>query len=579
MDIVIRGGTVFDGSLAEGRVMDVGIENGKIAGLGKVTAKGDEEIDARELIVTPGFVDIHTHYDAQATWSDRLSPSSAHGVTSAVLSNCGVGFAPCKPEDRELMIAVCEGVEDIPGAVMAEGLPWDWESYPEYLDAIACRPRDINVAAYLPHMPLRVFAMGERGANREPATGPDLARMHELVREAMAAGALGLSTSLLFTHRTGAGDLIPTFGVAEEELQTLARAVREAGGGALQTPLSLAPDWSAEEEIALLDRVSRTMGGAAMFSLGQSPPHAHFWREQLDIAGQLNAAGGNVKAQVFPRGFGLLISFDLTVNPLCLCPSYMKIAQLPITEKLPILRDPTFRAKVLAEEPVDIGLPFYLMGRQFDRIFPLGDPPDYEPAPGSSMAAQAARAGRDPLELAYDMLLEHDGNAMLFLPFANYVEDSLDFIPDMIRNPNTVLGLGDGGAHYGMICDATFTTFLLSYWTRDRQGERIGVAEAVRKLTREPAQAIGLKGRGTLAIGSDADVNVIDYDKLQLSAPRVTHDLPAGGKRVTQDAKGYVATIVSGVPIARDDQYTDALPGRLLRRNAEGVSRDERAAV
>lgn len=565
MDLVIRGGTVFDGTLAEGRVMDVAIKDGLIAKMGHVPEKGDEEIDATGKIVTPGFVDIHTHYDAQAMWSERLSPSSSHGVTTAVIGNCGVGFAPCRPEDRELMISVCEGVEDIPGVVMAEGLTWDWETYPQYLDALQRRPRDIDVATLFPHMPMRVYVMGERGANREPATADDLATMYAITREAISAGALGLATSLLFTHRTRDGDLVPTYGVAEEELQTLARAVNDGGGGVIQTPLSGVNPM--EEELALIDRLVRTAGGqGGMFSLGQVAPDPDYWRRQVAVAGSINANGGLVRAQVYPRGFGLLISFDLTVNPFCLCPSYMAIAHLPIEEKIARLRDPDLRATLLKEEPTDIGLPFFTMGRRFDRMFPLGDPPNYEPGAETSIAAQAQARDCEPLALCYDLLLERDGQAMLFLPFANYVENSLDFIPDMIRDPNTVIGLGDGGAHYGMICDSTFTTFLLTHWTRDRKGERIGLAEAISKISREPAAAIGLNDRGVLAEGKKADLNIIDYDKLQLSAPWVSHDLPAGGKRVTQSARGYVATIVSGKTILRDDDYTGELPGGLVRK-------------
>jgi N-acyl-D-amino-acid deacylase len=567
MDLVIRGGLVFDGGLAQGREVDIGIERGIIAKLGRVSEKGTEEIDARGRIVTPGFVDIHTHYDAQAIWSERLSPSSSHGVTTAVIGNCGVGFAPCKPEHRELMIAVCEGVEDIPGAVMAEGLSWDWETYPQYLDALERRRRDIDIATLVPHMPLRVYAMGARGANREPATAEDLRKMYTITREAISAGALGLATSLLFTHRTRNGDLVPTFGVAEDELRTLAQAVKDAGGGVFQTPLSLSPGWKVEDELALVERISAIMGGGGMFSLGQTAPDPNFWRKQLDIVAALNKAGGNVKAQVYPRGFGLLISFDLTVNPFSLCPSYMAIASLPIAEKLRRLRDSEFRAKLLAEPPADIGMPFLLMGRQFDRMFPLGDPPNYEPAPETSIAVQAQLRGCNPLDLCYDLLLEREGRAMLFLPFANYVDNSLDFIPDMIKNPNTVIGLGDGGAHYGMICDSTFTTFLLSYWTRDRKGQQIDLSEAISKISREPAEAVGLSDRGVLAVGKKADVNVIDYDKLALSAPWVSHDLPAAGKRVTQSARGYVATIVSGEVLLREDTYTGVLAGRLVRKS------------
>ncbi|RYD93688.1 MAG: D-aminoacylase [Sphingomonadales bacterium] len=464
-------------------------------------------------------------------------------------------------------LAVIMGVdvEDIPGAVMAEGLSWDWETYPQYLDALARRRRDIDIASFFPHMPLRVYVMGQRGANREPATADDLDRMYAITREAFDAGALGLATSLLFSHRTRDGGLVPTFGVAEDELQTLARAVRDSGGGVWQGPLSGVAGRDVNEDLALLDRIVRTTGGSVMFSLGQLAPDADGWRKQMAEVARLNGEGSNIKAQVFPRGHAVLMSFDLSVHPFCLCPSYRAIADLPLTEKLPILRDPGFRAKLLAEEPIDIGLPFYAMGRRFDQVFPLGDPPNYEPAAETCLTALAKARGVDPLGLAYDMMLEKDGGAMLLLQFANYVSNSLDFIPDLLRDPNTLLGLADAGAHYGMICDGAWPTYLLANWTRDRGHGRIGLSEAIHMMTREPALAIGLTDRGLIAEGLKADLNVIDYDRLTTLPPHVAHDIPAKGKRVTQDARGYVATIVSGEVIRRDDASTGARPGKLVR--------------
>jgi N-acyl-D-aspartate/D-glutamate deacylase len=565
MDLIIRGGTIVDGTLAEPREADIAIADGRIAAIGKIPARGAEEIDARGRIVTPGFLDIHTHYDGQALWAEEMAPSSAHGVTTAVIGNCGVGFAPCRRGDEELLIAVMEGVEDIPGAVMAEGLTWEWETYPQYLDALAKRRRDIDIGAYFPHMPLRVYVMGQRGADREPATEADLAQMYQLTREAFDAGALGLASSMLFSHRTRDGDYVPTFGCSEDELQTLARAVRDSGGGVWQGPLSGVAGRDVNEDLAVLDRIVRTTGDSVMFSLGQLPPDPDGWRKQMAEVARLNALGSNIKAQVYPRMHAVLMSFDLSVHPFCLCPSYRAIADLPIAEKLPILRDPAFRAKLLAEAPIDIGLPFYAMGRRWLQVFPLGDPPDYEPTPDRSLAAIAEARGVNPLELAYDMLLEQDGEAMLLLQFANYVAGSADFIPDLLRDPNTIIGLADAGAHYGMICDGAYPTYLLSDWTRDRQGQRIDLAEAVHMITGAPAQAIGLRDRGRIAPGLKADINVIDYDRLLALPPYVAHDLPAKGKRVTQGSRGYAATIVSGEIIRRDDAPTGARPGQLVR--------------
>lgn len=560
-DVVIRRGTVFDGLSTDPIEADVGIRDGKIVTVGAVPEKGTEEIDARGKIVTPGFVDIHTHYDGQAIWSDRLSPSSSNGVTTAVMGSCGVGFAPCRLEDRDLLLAVTEGVEDIPDAVMAEGLTWDWETYPEYLDALARRPHDIDIASMLPHMPLRVYAMGKRGADREPATPADLQRMAQLTQEAIRAGAIGVSTSQLFTHRTRDGDLVPTFGVAEQELHVIAAAMKEAGGGVWQaSAIADMTSVKAGEDLEMFHRVVESGGSSGSFSLGQSN-----WRVMLDQVASMNAAGSDIKAQVYPRRFGLYVNFDLTIHPFCLCPTFRAIAHLPMAGKLSRLRDPEFRAKLLAEEPIDIGQPFHMIGRNFHNMYPCGKKQDYEPSADKSVAAIAQVRNVDPLELAYDLMLEDDGKAMFFLQYSNYDDRTLDFMPAMLRDPNTVIGLADAGAHYGMICDGTYTTFLLSYWTRDRTRERLGVGEAIRMLTSDPAKAARLNDRGQLAPGYKADVNIIDYDRLGLSVPQVLRDLPAGGKRIHQYAHGYAETLVGGKIIRRDDAATAALPGHLVR--------------
>jgi N-acyl-D-aspartate/D-glutamate deacylase len=564
MDLIIRGGTVFDGTGGEPREADIAVTDGKIIRVGRVAGKATEEIDARGKIVTPGFIDVHTHYDGQVIWSKHLSPTSSHGVTTTMIGNCGVGFAPCRKADHDALVNVMEGVEDIPGVVMTEGLTWDWETYPEYLDAIDRRPRDIDVASLLPHSALRLYVMGQRASNREPATADDLQKMYRITREAIAAGAVGIGTSLLFSHRTGKGEQIPTFEAAEAELQAIARGLRDGGGGLYQIVLSNL-DGRITDEIAMLDRIAHTTKGNVTFSAGQFPPHANAWRGHLNEVGKFNRQRDAIRAQVFPRGHGIYVSFDLTVHPFCLCPSYMAIAHLPLAEKVKRLRDPAMRAKLLTEETVDNGLPFWAIGRRFEAIYSIGDPPNYEPPPEASLAAQAAKKGVSPLELAYDLLLENDGRAMLFLQFANYVEGSLEFFLDMGSNPNAVLGLGDGGAHYGMVCDSTFPTFFLSYWTRDRKGRRFTTQQAVHKLTAEPARLLGLRDRGFIGEGMKADLNVIDFAKLHLKCPRVAHDLPGGGKRVTQDAAGYDAIVVNGQAIVRNDAYTDALPGRLVR--------------
>jgi N-acyl-D-aspartate/D-glutamate deacylase len=563
-DTVIRGGLVVDGTGGAPFEADVAIAGGRIAAIGRVAGSGAEEIDAKGLIVTPGFVDIHTHYDGQAVWADRLSPSSSHGVTTAVGGNCGVGFAPCRPEHRELLVSVMEGVEDIPEVVMTEGLTWNWETYPEYLDAIAARPHDIDFASQIPHSAVRVYVMGQRGANREPATADDLEKMQAVVREAMDAGALGFATSRLIIHKTGQGEAIPTFDAAEAELEALALALKDGGRGVLQAVFG-APGRTFEDEIRLLSRLTKLSGRPASFTMAQENARPDAWRGVMACLAEANASGPRIRAQVYPRPIGVVLGFDLSINPFSLCPSYQPLAKLPFAERIAALRDPVVRARLLAEDPDDPVIPLSRLGRMYDRMYPLGDPPNYEPAPETSILAQAAARGVNPAELAYDLLMEHDGRGMLLSALANYGSGSLDPIHSLITDPNSVIGLGDGGAHYGMICDSSYPTFVLQHWTRERQGARIPLEQAIRALTHDTAATVGLDDRGLLAVGRKADVNVIDYDAVTLAKPKVLYDLPAGGRRLTQTAEGYVATMVSGQVIARGGEPTGALPGRLVR--------------
>jgi N-acyl-D-aspartate/D-glutamate deacylase len=563
-DLVIRGGTVVDGTGGQPFEADVAMAGGRIARIGKVDGAGAEEIDARGKLVTPGFVDIHTHYDGQAVWSDRLSPSSSHGVTTAVGGNCGVGFAPCRPEHRELLVSVMEGVEDIPEVVMTEGLTWAWESYPEYLDAIAARPHDIDFASQIPHSAVRVYVMGQRGADREPATADDLAKMQAIVREAIGAGALGFATSRLVIHKTGQGDPIPTWGAAEAELEAMALALKDTGTGVLQAVFGV-PGRTIEDEIGLLSRLSRMSGRPASFSMAQSNENPQGYIGALKRLAEANEGGPRVRAQVYPRPIGVVLGFDLTINPFSLCPSWPALAALPFERRIAALRDPQVRARLLMEEPGDALIPLARLGRRFDFMYPLGDPPNYEPAPETSIAAQAARRGIPPTELAYDLMLENGGRTMLLAALANYGSRSLDPIHALITDPNSVIGLGDGGAHYGMICDSSYPTFVLQHWTRERKGARLSIEAAVKALTSDQAETVGLRDRGVLSVGRKADVNVIDYGALRLDAPTILHDLPAGGRRLTQTARGYDALIVSGQVVAREGHHTGGLPGRLVR--------------
>jgi len=563
-DIVIRNGLVVDGTGGAPFEADVAIAGGRIAAMGKVAGSGAEEIDARGKLVTPGFVDIHTHYDGQAVWSQRLSPSSSHGVTTVVGGNCGVGFAPCRPEHRDLLVSVMEGVEDIPEVVMTEGLTWEWETYPDYLNAIEKRPHDIDFASQIPHSAVRVYVMGQRGADREPATEDDLKQMQAVVREAMDAGALGFATSRLVIHKTGQGEAIPTWQAAEAELEAMAMALKDCGRGVLQAVFG-APGRRMEDEIDLLSRLTKMSGRPASFSMAQSNEHPEAWRGVLARLAEANAEGPPIRAQVFPRPISIILGFDLSVNPFNLCPSYQPLAKLPFDERIKALRDPQVRARLLMEDAQDTLMPLTKLGRRFEHTYPLGDPPNYEPAPETSIAVQAAARGMDPAELAYDMLLENDGRGLLLAALANYGNRSLDPILSLITDPNSVLGLGDGGAHYGMICDSSYPTFMLQHWARDRVGGRISIEQAVRSLTSDPAATVGLDDRGVLAVGRKGDVNVIDHGQLLLHKPEVRYDLPAGGRRLFQSARGYEATIVSGQVTYREGEHTGALPGRLVR--------------
>jgi N-acyl-D-aspartate/D-glutamate deacylase len=563
-DLVIRNGLVIDGSGAERFEADIAVTDGRIAAIGAVSGRGAEEIDAKGMLVTPGFVDIHTHYDGQAVWSERLSPSSSHGVTTVVGGNCGVGFAPCRPEHHDLLVSVMEGVEDIPEVVMTEGLTWEWETYPDYLNAIEKRPHDIDFASQIPHSAVRVYVMGQRGADREAATADDLNRMQAIVREAMQVGALGFATSRLIIHKTGQGDAIPTWEAAESELEAMAMALKDAGKGVLQAVFG-APGRTFEDEIDLLSRLTRMSGRPASFSMAQANDNPDAWRGVMRHLAAANREGPPIRAQVYPRPIGVVLGFDLSINPFSLCPSYQPLIKLPFAQRIAALRDPAMRARLLAEEPGDAIIPLARMGRRFNFIYPLGDPPNYEPTQASSLAAQAVARGVHPAELAYDMLLENEGRGLLLAALANYGSGSLDPIHALITDPNSVLGLGDGGAHYGMICDSSYPTFVLQHWTRERQGARLSIEAAVKALTSDPAETVGLRDRGVLAVGRKADVNVIDYDALTLEKPHVLYDLPAGGRRITQGARGYEALVVAGEVVSRGGEPTGALPGRLVR--------------
>jgi N-acyl-D-aspartate/D-glutamate deacylase len=567
-DLVIRDGVILDGTGAPPVCGDVAIEGEKIVQVGGKAGPARRDIRADGRLVTPGWVDVHTHYDGQATWDPFLAPSSWHGVTTVVMGNCGVGFAPCRAADREALIALMEGVEDIPGIVLSEGLPWTWESFPQYLDALAAMPRAIDVATQVPHHPLRVFVMGERGLRREPATDKDIAEMARLTEEALRAGAFGFTTSRTDQHKTPAGELVPARYAEERELLGIGRALARAGRGSF----GMLSDFEDEAaEFRWLRELAATTRRPVWFLLTDRATDPHRWRRLMQGVHAARAEGLPISAQVACRPVGLILGLDTSLNPFQLRESYAALHDLPRQEKLARLRDPAVRARILAEEASPRLLAVLpplsrAIATRWDRMFALGDPPDYEPPPERSMAAMAAAAGQDPAAFAYDYLTGEDGGRLLYFPVVNYTGGDLSVVAEMLEDPHTLLGLSDGGAHCGVICDASMPSFLLSHWGRDRRrGPRLPLERLVKRQTSETAAFFGLSDRGRLAPGLKADINVIDFDRLRLFRPEVVFDLPAGGRRLIQRVAGYDLTLVAGVPIVENDTPTGALPGRLLR--------------
>lgn len=563
-DLVVRGGTVIDGTGGAQRTADVAVRDGLIVEVGQVDGPGRQEIQADGALVTPGFVDIHTHYDGQATWSNRMSPSSHHGVTTVVMGNCGVGFAPVRPTDHELLIELMEGVEDIPGVALHEGLPWSWESFPDYMDYLSGREFDMDIGAQIPHAALRVYVMGQRGADREPATPDDIALMKKLAEESIKAGALGFTSSRTLNHRSSKGAPTPSLQAEVDELMGFASALKSAGRGVFEM-ISDFDDF--EDEFSILRGMVEHSGRPMSISVAQGLNPGGY-RKILSRIGEATDAGHTMRGQVAPRAIGVLMGLTTTLSPFTSRASFMEVAKLPLAEKLAALRDPERRARILAEDP---NPGFGRMMRMIDqgkKIWLMTDPPNYEPEPSDSLGARAERAGQDPWAYIYDLMVEGDGKAIFYTPFANYAENNLDCCREMIMDDNTVMGLGDGGAHVGTICDASFITTLLTHWGRDRtRGEQIDLPTLVKRQTRDTARAVELLDRGTLEVGMRADINVIDFDNLCVRAPEIVHDLPAGGARLQQKADGYLATVVAGQQTYAKGEATDALPGRLIRQS------------
>ena len=585
-DLVVRNGRVIDGTGRAARGADVAISDGIVTDVGVGIGRGRREIDAEGLLVTPGFVDPHTHYDGQATWDPVLAPSCHHGVTSVVMGNCGVGFAPVSPDRHDWLIGMMEGVEDIPGTALAEGLRWDWGSFPEYLDSLARQTRTLDVGTHVPHAALRAFVMGERGA--DPAAVPsavELDRMAALVGEGLDAGAIGVSTSRTELHRTAAGDNLGTLRAREPELAALAGALRDRGRGVFQLlsdAYRTTDDDFARRELALIESLARTSGRPVSFTVQQSNDAPERWRDLIACAESLTASGFDVKAQVAPRPIGVLLGLQTTVNPFTPCRAYARIAGLPLAERVAAMRDPERRARIirahadLTGEGAFAGLAF--LGR-FDDMYVLNEPVNYALDAGRSLGAAARAAGVEPVEYVYDTMLAEDGRQLVYAPFFNFAHRNLDAVREMITSPAAMFGLSDAGAHCGTICDASMTTSYLSMWGRDQPEEaRLPVEAVVHQITQRPAAHVGWLDRGVLAPGYRADLNVIDLDGLGCRPPEIATDLPAGGRRLLQSATGYRWTVKSGMVTFQDGAPTGERPGGLVR-GARPAPGGEQAAV
>ncbi len=562
-DLVIRNGTLVDGTGAAARVGDVGIDGDRISAVGDDVEKGHREVDADGRLVTPGWVDMHTHYDAQVTWDPELTPSGWHGVTTVVMGNCGVGFAPAAPDRRDWLIGLMEGVEDIPGAAMTEGIRWEWESYPEYLDALSRRPAVMDFGSQIPHGALRAYVMEERGAANEDATVDDISEMVRLVGQGLDAGALGFSTSRTSLHRSIDGELVPGTFAAHDELYALGEAIRDAGHGVFQMALEHA---DVPQQFEWLRHLGKITGHPVLFNLQQIDPEPDLWRECLRLLEQCGDDGLPVFAQAAGRPIGILMSWEATAHPFLFHQAYQEVAQLPFEERLAALRAPARRQAILDERLDDLTPFLESMVHGFDKMWPFTADADYEPDPADSVAAVAEREGRAPAEVVYDTLMSNDGKGLIYFPLFNYSDRTLDPLREMHLHPRTFMGLADAGAHCGAIADGGMPTFMVSYWTRDRaRGERLPLEFVVHRQTQQTARVYGLEDRGVLAPGYRADVNVIDGDAIGVEAPRMAYDLPTGARRYVQRAHGYVMTLCRGEVVAENGEFTGATPGRLIR--------------
>lgn len=568
-DLVIRGGNLVDGTGQPPRIADVGIDGPVITAVGNDVGAGRREIDAAGLLVTPGFVDVHTHYDGQATWDPELTPSSLHGVTTVVCGNCGVGFAPALPDKHDWLIQLMEGVEDIPGAALAQGIDWQWETFPEYLNALERMPRVMDIACQVPHGPVRAYVMGERGARNEDATPNDLEAMAAIVTEGVRHGALGFSSSRTKLHRALDGEVVPGTFAADVEMVALGKAVADAGGGVVEIISDIGTgglEGDFCDDIDWMRELGDRHGLTVLYTLHQNDRTPDEWRELLAMSSAPMSGPGKVVAQVAGRPIGLLLGLETSLHPFLKHPTYMALAHLPLVEKVIELHKPEIRAAILNENTTFTGRFNEDIAHGFHKMYPLGEEPDYEPDASDCIAARAERENVSPYAFAYDLLVDNGGKNLLFFPLFEYSQQNLNPTLERLQHDGTILGLGDGGAHCRLICDSSTPTFMLTHWARDRsKGPRMNVADVIKLQTSDTAGLYGLSDRGTVQVGKKADLNILDFEALSIDAPRMIYDLPAGAPRLVQYSRGYKATIVSGEVVREDGEFTGARPGVLIR--------------
>lgn len=587
-DLKIVNGLVYSGEGDAPVHTNIGVRNGVIAEVGECAGDAAEVIDAAGAIVTPGFIDVHTHYDGQVSWDELMQPSVNHGVSTVVMGSCGVGFAPVREADRDTLVRLMEGVEDIPGSALSEGLTWDWETLPEYMDSLDAKPHTIDFAVQVTHDPLRVYVMGERAVFNQEATEDDIAEMRRLTRQAMEAGAIGFSTGRSDVHRSADGDWTPSSEATVAELAGIAKALDGLDHGILQAVNDFNLEREGDQfdaEFDILEQYARAAGGRPFsLSLMQRDFAPDQWLRIIDRAEKAAENGLDIRLQVAPRGIGVTLGLQCTFHPFIGYPSYKRIYDLPLAEQVEAMRDPEFKKQLLSETPDKVAgdgtsvppIADALMAALdlvASKTFLLGENPNYEQTEETSVLSMAKAEGIPTLEKIYDLMLEEGGKSLLYFPIYNYTDMSYDNVLKMMQHPLSLQGLSDGGAHVGTICDSSFSTYLLSYWSRDRErGARLELSDVIRRLTSDVADYCGMDDRGRIKEGLKANINVIDYDKLRLYSPQMVQDLPAGGQRLLQDASGYRAVLVAGERVIENDQVTAARPGRLLRSGAAGAT-------